>query len=144
MISQTIPGYVRKQSSCCPCMCLCSVFSTVSPLGRYLPKALSFPRSLRLWGRCACAELLDNDRIDSDSVLHSCPIDGKGDIFSEMSTFSQRCSVVDHGDEMSQAVGACCFFVSVNVQTSNGSCQMGKYPDLAVRHSQAFPACLGL
>lgn len=36
------------------------------------------------------------------------------------------------------------FFVSVNVQTSNGSCQMGKYPDLAVRHSQAFPAHLGL
>lgn len=79
VISQSIPGYVIKQSSCCPCMCLCSVFSTVSPLGRYLPKALSFPRSLRLWGRCACAELLDDDRIDGDSVFHSCPIDGKWD-----------------------------------------------------------------
>ncbi len=44
VIRQKLPGYVREQGYCVPVPagCLCSVVSTVSPLGRHLTKMPSF------------------------------------------------------------------------------------------------------
>lgn len=50
-------------------MYLCSVFSTVSPLGKCLSKVPSFPVEARDPG--ASVQLLHNYRTHSDSGLHS-------------------------------------------------------------------------
>lgn len=67
MISQKLPGYLREQCLL-GAVCLCSGFSTVSPLGRRLTKVLSFPTE----DPGASVQLLHYYRTHSGSVLHSC------------------------------------------------------------------------
>lgn len=147
VIRQKLPGYVRQQGYCVlvPAGCLCSV-STASPLGRCLTKVPSFPRRRRRpRGKRTSVQLLCNYRTHGDSASHPYLVivllglvDNSNRLISTFSRWWELTSELK--------VHRLLMCILVRSQTSNSTCLYDKTSRISqcMRHSQAFPACLGI